>query len=194
MINKHIILKRGFTLIETMVAILVLMTAIVGPLVIASKGLQATTLAKDQDTAFYLAQDAVEYVRWVRDTDALQGNADWLAGLDGTSNGFVTIDGQNNDCTGSAGCYIDSIKNTINSCGGVYSTCPVIGYDPTNDYFSYNTGSPTIFTRTIQIQQGFSGNPDEAAVTVKISWCDQAAVCSVTPRSVVVREDLFNWH
>ena len=52
-------IARGFTLIETLIAVLILTTAIAGPLTIASKGLTATLVAKDQISAFYLAQDAV---------------------------------------------------------------------------------------------------------------------------------------
>src|SRR3990167_9485995 len=71
--------KRGFSLIETLVAVLLLATAITGPLTIASKSFLVATVAKDQVTAFYLAQDAVEYVRFARDSNKLSGS-DWLSG------------------------------------------------------------------------------------------------------------------
>ena len=60
---------------ETLIAVLVLSLAITGPLTIAQKGLQAALISKDQDTAFYLARDAVEYVRFVRDTNCLKAGA-----------------------------------------------------------------------------------------------------------------------
>ena len=58
---------RGFTLLETFVAITILMFAVVGPLTIVSKALNASYDSRDQITAFYLAQDAIEYIRNVRD-------------------------------------------------------------------------------------------------------------------------------
>src|SRR4051812_17046488 len=125
-------LHKGFTLIETLIAILVLMLAIVGPLTIASKGLQTTLVSKDQETAFFLAQDAVEYVRWVRDTNKLSGNG-WLAGLDGTANGHTNNGVAGGNCTAASGCTVDSLKDTTASCSGA---CVVLKYGSTNNYVS----------------------------------------------------------
>ena len=55
--------NAGFTLIESLVAISILLLSISAPLTIASKGLASSFFARDQITAFYLAQDAVEYIR-----------------------------------------------------------------------------------------------------------------------------------
>jgi prepilin-type N-terminal cleavage/methylation domain-containing protein len=75
MINRILKQARGFTLVETLVAVLLLTVAIAGPLTIISKSLITALVAKDQVTAFFLAQDAVEYVRFVRDTNKLQDSA-----------------------------------------------------------------------------------------------------------------------
>ena len=113
--------KKGFTLIETLVAILILTTAIAGPLTIASRGLNAALIAKDQTTASYLAQDAIEYVRAVRDTNRLLGG-DWLTGAGG-SGAITNLSG----CI-SQNCIVDSLdyKNpgtyfSPTTCSG---TCP----------------------------------------------------------------------
>src|SRR3989344_1106832 len=71
---------RGFTLIETFVAVTILITAIVGPLAIAAQGLVTAKTASDQTTALYLSQDAMEYVHFVRDSNQL-GGVDWLTSL-----------------------------------------------------------------------------------------------------------------
>lgn len=180
--------NKGFTLIETLIAVLVLMMAIAGPLTLAAKGLQATLIAKDQDTAFYLAQDAVEYVRWVRDTNQLRrpGISDWLAGLDGTANGHSTVSG---NCTGANGCYLNSLSDKITACSG---TCPVLNYDTTNNYFTYDSGTASIFTRTVSIAAPVGGNAGEASLTVTVTWCDQGCTAAV-PHKVTVREDMFDW-
>src|SRR6266404_2318694 len=95
MINKSIFKPKahknmkGFTLIETLVAVLLLSIAIVGPMTIAQKGLQTALIAKDQSTAFNLAQDAVEFIRFARDTNCLVTSvgacpaANWLNGNGG---------------------------------------------------------------------------------------------------------------
>jgi type II secretory pathway pseudopilin PulG len=188
MINKKSF-TAGFTLVETLIAVLVLMMAITGPYTIAAKGLQATLIAKDQDAAFNLAQDAVEYVRFVRDTNRLSGG-DWLTGSGGSANiRDLTA------CESAAGCRVDSIVNlqsSIADCttdpGGV---CEPIQYDSTNGYFGYTSGTVSIFTRTVQIVTPVpaSGNAGEAALTVTVSWSDQGKIT----RSIHVRKDLFNW-
>ncbi len=53
--------KKGFTIIETLVAITILMIAVAGPLTIAQKGLTASVYARDQVTASFLAQELMEY-------------------------------------------------------------------------------------------------------------------------------------
>ena len=55
--------KAGFTIIETLVAIAILMIAISGPLVVATKSLTAATRAKNQSVASFLAQEGMELIR-----------------------------------------------------------------------------------------------------------------------------------
>jgi prepilin-type N-terminal cleavage/methylation domain-containing protein len=59
--------QRGFTIIETLVAITILMIAIAGPLTIASQALHAAQDAKNQMIAMNLAQEAVEEIRNLKD-------------------------------------------------------------------------------------------------------------------------------
>ncbi|MEK7184741.1 MAG: prepilin-type N-terminal cleavage/methylation domain-containing protein [Patescibacteria group bacterium] len=64
---KKINLKKmqngGFTIIETLVAITILMISIAGPLTIAQKGLTASIYARDQITASYLSQELMEKIK-----------------------------------------------------------------------------------------------------------------------------------
>ncbi len=59
--------SKAFTLIETLMAVAVLMIAIAGPLVVANNGLVAALYAKDQSIATSLAQEGMEMVRNVKD-------------------------------------------------------------------------------------------------------------------------------
>jgi len=77
---KNNIHKKGFTLIETLVAITVLMIAIAGPLVVASKGLFGATLSKNYMIASYLAQESMEVVKNIKDNNIYNG-IDWFTSL-----------------------------------------------------------------------------------------------------------------
>ncbi|MBI3632992.1 MAG: prepilin-type N-terminal cleavage/methylation domain-containing protein [Candidatus Vogelbacteria bacterium] len=78
--HKHCSQKTsgGFSLIETLVAISILMITIVGPLTLASKGVVFADYVKDEITGFYLAQEAIEAIKNIRDTN-VQNNRSWLA-------------------------------------------------------------------------------------------------------------------
>ena len=66
-INKGIKL-RGFTLIETLVAVFVITTVILGPLTIASTASAYARQTKDTMTAIYLAQEAMELLHHQQDS------------------------------------------------------------------------------------------------------------------------------
>lgn len=173
-------MARGFTLIETLIAVLLLSIAVAGPLTIAQKGLSSSVIAKDQVGAFFLAQDAVEYVRFKRDTNKL-GGASWLTGLAVCSS-----------AGGTNTCYIDSVQDTVAPCSG---SCPVLNYDSSNRFFTYAGVGGTVtqtqqrYVRTIALVTPVGSNAAEAALAVTVSWQSAGGIT----RSVVVKENLFDW-
>lgn len=74
--NMH----NGFTLLEMLFAIIIFSFSLVSLMLIAGKGVVATTTAKDQLVAQYLAEEGAEVARNMRDTNFLQGK-DWLLGF-----------------------------------------------------------------------------------------------------------------
>jgi prepilin-type N-terminal cleavage/methylation domain-containing protein len=186
--------RGGFTLIETMIAVLLLSIAIAGPLTLAAQGLSSALISKDQIGAFYLAQDAVEYIRFARDSNCLASgspcsSSTWLTGLVGP--GLCSTDG-------TVACAIDSIQGTVSSAtcgGGALCTTPLF-YDPTDHYFCYQGGStnctqptPERYVRSVQIVTPVGGNSSEAEVIVTVSWTGQGGLT----HQVIVRENLFDW-
>jgi prepilin-type N-terminal cleavage/methylation domain-containing protein len=180
--------KRGFTLVEMLVAVLLLMTALAGPLTIASRGLTTSVVAKNQITAYYLAQDAIEYIRFIKESNQLClinnpggcAASNWLSGLDSTSNGHTNNSDQQGggvcvSTTGSLACYIDSINDTTAGCGSGVCNNP-LRYHSTGGYFTMQTSgagaTPQFFKRAIRIISPVNGNPDEAEVRVLVTWCD----------------------
>ncbi len=173
--NINRITKTGFTLIEAVVAIAILVSALTAPMVLATKSISSAVAVQNQITAFYLAQEGVEYIRNKRDNNFInpppQG---WLGGL--------------NQCFGASGCKVDIPNNTILVCGGV---CPLIKYDsaPGGFYYNYVVGNDTIFTRTVKITKISAGGvEDEAKVESIVSWKERTG-----DKTVVIEEHLFNW-
>ncbi len=97
--------NSGLTLMETLVAISILMTAVAAPLAISAQSLVFANFAKNQISAFYLAQEVVEVVRNIRDENIKNGES-WLKNL--------------NNCKGSGKiCLLDVWKiGDVNDKGG----------------------------------------------------------------------------
>ena len=99
--------NKGFTLIEALIAISILMIAIASPMVISQKGLTDAVLSRDEATASFLAQDGIEAVKNIRDTTALAAKTsnitDWISGL---NTGL-------NNCESPSYCNIDTTSLTV---------------------------------------------------------------------------------
>lgn len=71
--------QSGFTLLETLFAVIIFSFALVSLIGITGKGVSATVSAKQQLTAEFLAEELLEVARNTRDGN-LQNNDTWLAG------------------------------------------------------------------------------------------------------------------
>ncbi len=178
--------RSGFTLIETLVAITVLTLAIIAPFGAIQRVMSASNISKNEIIAASLAQEALEYVRFVRDNNYLADPSTFVSGnhqLDGMNG----VDGP--VCTGSNKCTIDA---TVNPDGGSaielcpISGCPRLYIDDTQGFYTQQTGSgkrATPFTRSVNVspQSGYQ------IVTVTITWEDHGA------RTIILSETLYDW-
>lgn len=185
----HVPFRRGFTIVETMVAIAILLLSITAPLTIAEKGLASAEAARHEITAFYLAQEGLEYVRNLRDTNALSGlggGANWLQDL--------------NQCLTAGGCGIDTTEASpgqqITGCNQNNDDCRLWQYtgnasSPLFGIFGHRTTSgwaPTNMTRKIHISD--IQTSIEAKVEVTVTW----VAGSLGARTLTVKENIFNWY
>lgn len=164
--------ERGFTLIETFVAVTLLAIAVAGPMTIANKSVHTARISKQRVTATYLAQEAIEYVRKVRDTNFLRGNS-WLNGLQ--------------NCTNPAGnkwCTVDTYNESVNHCGG---NCDPLQRNGVG-YYNQQSGPQTPYTRIFSIENIEPSDPSEVKVTVEVSW--EANGRTYTE---VVHDNMTNW-
>jgi len=68
---------RGFTIVETLVAIAILMIAVTGPLVAASRSLNAALYSRDQMIGSFLAQEVMEVIKSQRSNAVINNESDW---------------------------------------------------------------------------------------------------------------------
>lgn len=68
--KKTINKQKGFTLVETFVAIIVLTIAVLGPMTLLSRALQDARYIKDQVTATFLAEEGIELVMDYRNNNS----------------------------------------------------------------------------------------------------------------------------
>ncbi|MFA6797530.1 MAG: type II secretion system protein [Candidatus Paceibacterota bacterium] len=190
--NKNF--KNGFTLIEALVAISLLMIAISGPMTIVQKGLNAAYLSRDQMTASFLVQDAIEAVRNIRDTSALNNDYkdgdNWLSGL---SDCICETDNDNCDFDnpGYKSCSIDTTVEKLSS--GVFVSNPdnkilKIKTNDNGEFVKYDLKSvkKSKFTRIINIHQP-ADDENEAVVRVRVSWMAQGGEQKVDVSSYIYR-------
>lgn len=165
--------KKGFTLLEALVAVSILMVAVSAPITIAQKGLSSAIYSKDQMIASYLAQDAIEYIKNQRDNETINDDFfDW--------NNLSIISDCLVDDESDKGCRIDTINN-----GTIYpdTTPTALIKDLVNKFYGYGTGETTKFFRNIKVKIS-PGNDDEALVTATVNWGEN---------SVVVKTLIYNY-
>lgn len=164
---------RGFTFVETLVAISILLLAVAAPLTLASQGLTASRISRDSTIATYLGQEAIEYVRNIRDTNALAG-ASWLSGLEG--------------CIDGVGCAIDVRTDEIDTCDAE-DACEPMMFNTENGAYGLEAGGDweeTKFTRRVLIETG--GSAYEVNVSAIITWED-----GIRDRELIIQEYMFDW-
>lgn len=159
----------GFTIVETLVAITILLIGVLGPLVIAANGIADGIFAQNQMTANYLAQEAMDLVINRRDGYELDNQCplESLASLD-----------CDNPASPSKICWLNL------NVAGTPSVVEISGGhgEPRNLQFNPNPSTqgfeePTagsigpVFQRSVFVEKPVSG---QRKITVKVAWKNKA--------------------
>ncbi len=182
--------KKGFTLVETMVAVTVLAIALVGPFTAVQHALSASYVARDELIASSLAQEGMEYVRSIRDNNYLNGRT-WMDDLSTFTNcfginpsGYCTVDPTRGDI------HTDSTQNPAMVGYGNINNVPPLYLSTIGLYNQQNIGTKTRFTRSVRITclGGSCATATEVQVVVTVSWISARQSYSVT-----VTDNLRDW-
>lgn len=200
--------QKGFTLIETLVAILILMLTVSAIVGLISNIIITTRNSERSMVADYLMQEALEYVRNSRD-NALNNGATWI---DFTSpvcpaGGYVTtMTGalipslcSCNTLSPNGSCDINPVFNEVLPCppGGTCPNLVLISSGSRNMYCSplglncpgsWSLNKNTQFNRSIKTTIN-SANPNELFVSVSLTYRESGG----SFKTKTINQSLFNW-
>lgn len=168
--------QRGFTLLESLVAIAILLIAVVGPMSIIGRSLPQSAYARDHAIAINLAQEGIEAVRQKRDSNMLN---DWNGTTTAWDNGIVA----NNYYA------VDPRSASILiSCGASMcdSTTLALRLEAsTGLYYQSSSGGGTVtkFQRYVYIS---SLAPEEKQISSEVVWYDSMNI----PHTLTVKESI----
>lgn len=158
---------KGYSLVEVLVAVSILMLSIVGPLTIAMKSFQSAQYARQQNTAFFLAQEGITIINTIRNNAALAvytgaSNNSW----DWTQSAGVW------DCHFEAGCNIDFrdslLADNMVSCDSAVDACRLkFSEDAPRAVYQMVEGEDTPYTRVIRLT---NVNNHEVLVESTVTW------------------------
>lgn len=177
--------ESGFTILESIISIFILLTAITGPLVYVTSGFKAARQAKYQMIAYYLATETIEEVKFYRDNYDYSSDSDWHElGINAHTINLSSIGFDWNE-------HDDSFR-TCNPGGGGGDPwrCDELQID-SGDRYGYTDGDNSIFRRGVARYETAAGSidDDEYILTVNVSWDDGRV-----NGEVEITEHIFNIH
>lgn len=189
--------QRGFTLVETVVAILILSLSIGSLLTLAAGGFFSVRYARNQIVADNMVQESLEYFRNSRDTAVLQETtwSTWLQTFNVNDAGVMVDPVTPIGCFATAGCSVDPYTDgpKILACNG---TCPTTLLFPDEGFYGYRTGSypfgsgtPPVATTYVRRINAEMAGPDQVLITATISWRNGTALKTVSQSMM-----LSNWN
>ena len=147
-------LSKSFTLIETITAIFILTTGILATFSLISYLISISSISSQKLIAAYLAQEGIEIVRNIRDTNLVNGK-NWDFGL---NNGDWQADYNDNALSQYTGAFLNL---------------------ETTGFYGYDFGARTPFRRKINLQKG----EDTLNILVEVSWQERGRSHSLTAQA-----------
>ena len=161
--------SKAFTLVETLIAIAILLVAVVGPIGLIGNAVHNLYYARDEMVAINLAQEGIEVVRQMRDSNMLSAGT-WDFGFDGPN-------------------YVVDVGNATSQLSAITSDQVVYLDSTTGLYRQINNGyTPTQFSRLITTTNASLGT-SERQITSTVKWRTGGSATG----TISVSENLFKW-
>jgi Tfp pilus assembly protein PilV len=164
MLNNFNKKNKGFTILEAIFTFTIIVVGFSGVMTLILKTARYSQINNYNLVAAYLAQEGLELVRNIRDSNWMTPGKGWR---DDIGNGSYIIDYNNSLRRGIPNLYIDS-----------------------DGFYSHNRGTKTIFQRNIKISIPHSDCTVGKCILVSstVTWSDFGIT-----RSITVSERLYNW-
>lgn len=158
---------KGFTLVESLIAIFVIAVGLVGVFVLIGSAAGNMGSASNKLIASYLGQEGIEIVKNIRDNNFVKihktGLGSWDDGLTGCA----------------SGCEADYTSSVL---------APIVAgerYLKIQSGYNYALGADSIFKRKIIVAPA---GPDVLDVTVEVSWSEKDQI-----RKISINAKLYKW-
>ena len=160
-------LNKSFTLIEVLAAIFLITVGIAAALIVINQTTVFTQVTSSRLVASYLAQEGIEIVKNIRDSNFLK-----------IHKGIITEEH-----------WIDGLTGCEGGCEADYNDSGLVSADRylkiNGGFYNYDSGIETAFKRKITITPDGS---DILKVLVEVSWTERGRTHQVT-----AQENLYKW-
>lgn len=184
----------GFSLVEVLVAISLLLLALVGPMTFMTRSSASSEIATQQAVATFLAQEGIEVTQQVRDEEFLR----WFN--DSSHQAWTEFTNQISACMDPNGCRFDrnASYNPANPASrpwdfGFCGTTCTMRFNNQSDPKEFQYGNPNTlgfigptYTRIIRVEEL---SPDEYRIESTVTWRSGAVVGE---QQVQVDTSVFN--
>lgn len=165
--------QSGFSLVETLVAISILLIVIVGPMALSMQAAKSSTFATEQIQAFFLAQEGLELAQKARD-DIMLDYTNFGGATANPWSQFTNVTGVYGDCFAASGCGLEwdataaGELETPAACSTI-ANCRLYLDSTGRSFFTHSaSASITPYTRRIYFSDAVAGR--EIKVTSVVTW------------------------
>lgn len=200
--------QAGFTLLEVVVSLALILAAILGPVSLIIQGLINFSISKNKLIATHLAHEGIELVRAIRENNKIcerNGATGWQWDRDYTGSGTIMGSGRVIDTTqnNSVSCASLTVQNPLMGGPGAI---PLVSGDcyqtpiriNSNGQYGYEAGGNlTSFVRCIDITNPAAAeSPPEGVIPSSqmldivstVRWNERGTI-----KSMILRTRLYNW-